>query len=130
MIDTWKKMFGPKDSKPDPLALANAKIAGLQERCGVYERRALDAEKAHAESQQALREADRAAHGADRTAAMYKKLYEGATKALAEIAAQETKTANATVKRMARMARAELPLLHHDANQTRSIGMAPHVPAH
>lgn len=54
-------------------------------------------------------------YGADRTAAMYKRLYEGATKTLAQIAEQETPTANATVKRMARMARKELPVLHHDA---------------
>lgn len=32
MIDTWKKLFSPKDNKPDPLALANAKIVGLQDR--------------------------------------------------------------------------------------------------
>lgn len=51
MIDTWKKMFGPKDSKPDPLALANAKIAGLQDRCKLYEQRALNAESAHARVQ-------------------------------------------------------------------------------
>lgn len=58
------------------------------------------------------------AYGADRTAAMYKKLYEGATKTLGEIAALETTNCAHIGKRMARMARAELPLLHHDANGT------------
>lgn len=55
-----------------------------------------------------------ASYGADRTAAMYKRLYEGACKTLGNIAGQETTTANATVKRMARMARSELPMQHHE----------------
>lgn len=77
-----------------------------------------------------LQEADEGRHGADRAAAMYRRLYEAATKTLGKIAEQETPTANATVKRMARMARAELPLLHHEADHSPSIGMAPQIAAH
>jgi hypothetical protein len=54
MISNWKKIFsaGTKEEAPvDPLAIANAKIAGLQDRCDTYERRALNAEGAHARVQ-------------------------------------------------------------------------------
>lgn len=73
-------------------------------------RETLSALRAETES---LREA---AYGADRTAAMYKKLYEGACKRLSEIAALETPGCAHVGKRLARMARAELPLLHHSTN--------------
>lgn len=63
--------------------------------------------------------------GADRTAAMYKKLYEGATKTLGKIAALETPSCAHVGKRMAQMARTELPVLHHTAN-----GTAAAVPTH
>lgn len=58
-----------------------------------------------------------ASYGADRTAAMYKKLYEGTTAALGKIAALETEHCASIGKRMARLARAELPVLHHDAHE-------------
>jgi hypothetical protein len=109
-------MFGRKstyDADIAELAAANLTLGRWQREDEERANKAEETAEALRHEIESLRESS---YGADRTAAMYKKLYEGATKGLGEIAKQETATANATVKRMARMARAELPVLHHDAD--------------
>lgn len=108
-------MFVRKSKHDAEVKRLNAEIVSLIDDRDEWKRGAKHWEAKRNEAVDKLRDADDGRHGADRTAAMYKKLYEGATAALRKIAAQETPTANATVKRMANIARAELPVTHHDA---------------
>ena len=104
-------MFGSKNRR---IAALEAQVVALAKSLKAEIARVRDRDKTIGALRIEVESLREASYGADRTAAMYKRLYEGACKTLGEIAGQETPTANATVKRMARMARSELPLLHHD----------------
>jgi hypothetical protein len=104
-------MFGSKNRR---IAALEAQVVSLAKSLKAEIARVRDRDKTIGALRIEVESVREASYGADRTAAMYKRLYEGTCETLGNIAGQETPTANATVKRMARMARSGLPMRHHD----------------
>lgn len=104
-------MFGSKNRR---IAELEAEVVSLAKSLKAEIARVRDRDKTIGVLRIEVESVREASYGADRTAAMYKRLYEAACKMLGDIAEQETPTANATVKRMARMARSELLMQHHE----------------